>query len=113
MNAVFLSASVPVIGRGNFYEIADPFLIQSAVREFVTVALGRRRVVWGGHPAITPMVWAVCEDLGVKYSDAVILYQSRFFEEDFPAENAHFKNVEYIESSGDRETSLLAMRNTM
>ena len=75
MRAIFLSASVPVVGRGDFYESADPFLIQTAVREFVSVALGRRLIVWGGHPAITPMVWAVCEDLGVSYASAVVLYQ--------------------------------------
>jgi hypothetical protein len=68
MKAVFLSASVPVIGRANYYKTADPFLIQRAVREFVNVALGRRLIVWGGHPAITPMVWAVCEDLGIHYA---------------------------------------------
>lgn len=65
MSAIFLSASIPVPGRGNFYKTADPFLIQTAVREFVTLALGRRMIVWGGHPAITPMVWAVCTDLVV------------------------------------------------
>src|SRR5215475_2836912 len=94
MKAVFLSASVPVIGRGNYYETADPFLIQSAVREFVTVALGRRLIVWGGHPAITPMVWAVCEDLGVSYADAVVLYQSKYFKGLVPEENERFGNVE-------------------
>jgi len=114
MNAVFLSASVPVIGRGNYYETADPFLIQSAVREFVTATLGRRLLVWGGHPAITPMVWAVCEDLGVNYAKAVVLYQSRFFAEVFPEENRRFGNVEYIEAVPDnRQESLLSMRKSM
>src|SRR6266446_3477049 len=113
MNAVFLSASVPVPGRGNYYETANPFLIQTAVREFTTTALGRRLVVWGGHPAITPMVWAVCEDLGVKYSNTVVLYQSKFFEEDFPKENLRFANVKYIEAAGDREKSLYEMRTAM
>ncbi len=64
MGAIFLSASVPVPGRGTYYQSADPFLIQFAVRELITAALGRRLIVWGGHPAITPMVWAACEDLG-------------------------------------------------
>jgi len=114
MSAIFLSASIPVLGRGNYFESADPFLIQIAVREFLTLALGRRRIVWGGHPAITPMVWAVCEDLGVPYSDAVVLYQSRFFEEIFPEENAHFSNVKFVDSvDSDREASLLAMRRAM
>lgn len=114
MSAIFLSASVPIIGRGNYYETADPFLIQSAVREFVTVVLGRRLLVWGGHPAITPMVWAVCEDLGVDFSKAVVLYQSKFFADIFPEENSRFGNVEYIDAVGnDREASLLNMRNAM
>ena len=114
MNAIFLSASVPVMGRGNYYETADPFLIQSAVREFVTVALGRRLIVWGGHPAITPMVWAVCQDLGINYSKAVVLYQSTFFKDMFPEENRRFGNVEYVDSvPGDREASLLRLREVM
>jgi hypothetical protein len=114
MNAIFLSASVPVVGRGTYFETADPFLIQLAVREFMTLALGRRRIIWGGHPAITPMVWAVCEDLGVNYTDAVVLYQSRFFEELFPEENKYFANVTFVDAvEGDREASLLAMRRAM
>lgn len=114
MAQIFLSASVPVQGRGDFFESADPFLIQFAVREFMTVCLGRRRVVWGGHPAITPMVWAVCESLGVSYATAVKLYQSRFFEEWFPEENKKFLNVQFTRAvAGDRAASLELMRRTM
>jgi hypothetical protein len=114
VGAIFLSASVPVAGRGNYYESADPFLIQSAVREFVTAALGRRLIVWGGHPAITPMVWAVCDDLGVSFAKAVVLYQSTFYAEVFPEENKRFGNVQYIKSvSNDREASLLSLRRAM
>ena len=114
MSAIFLSASVPVIGRGNYSETADPFLIQSAVRELVTLVLGRRLLVWGGHPAITPMVWAVCEDLGVNYADAVVMYQSTYFRDIFPEENRHFGNVNYVEAvAGDRNASLLNMRRAM
>ena len=29
---IFLSASIPVKGRGIFYETSDPFLIQTAIR---------------------------------------------------------------------------------
>jgi hypothetical protein len=113
MSAIFLSASVPVAGRP-YFETADPYLIQSAVREFVSVALGRRLIVWGGHPAITPMVWAVCEDLGVAFSKAVVLYQSRFFADVFPEENRRFGNVEYVDAvPGDRDASLLAIRRAM
>lgn len=114
MKAIFLSSSVPAIGRGDFFETADPFLIQTAVREFVSVALGRRLIVWGGHPAITPMVWAVCEDLGVSFANAVIMYQSKFYKDMFPEENKHFGNVVYVDAVGeDREQSLLRMRKDM
>lgn len=114
MGRIFLSASVPVSGRGDFFESANPFLIQFAVRELLTVCLGRRTIIWGGHPAITPMVWAVCEGLGVEYSSAVKLYQSKLFEDIFPEENSRFKNVTYVPAVGnDLQKSLKRMRRTM
>lgn len=114
MGRVFLSAGVPVPGRGDFFESANPFLIQFAVRELLTVCLGRRTIVWGGHPAITPMVWAVCEGLGVEYSSAVKLYQSKLFKDVFPEENLRFKNVIYVPAVGsDLQKSLYRMRRAM
>lgn len=114
MSAIFLSASVPLVGRGNYYETADPFLIQCAVREFVTAVIRDSKIVWGGHPAITPMIWTICQDLGIDYASAVILYQSHYFEDRFPEENQHFGNVVYTEAvSEDREASLLLMREEM
>jgi len=88
MNSLFLSASVPSIDRGTYHETANPFLIQWAVRELVIAAIRKWKIVWGGHPAITPMIWSICEDLKVDYSRSVVLYQSRFFEGQFPEENS-------------------------
>lgn len=114
MSAIFLSASVPIVGRGNYYETADPFLIQIAVRELVFAVIKNHKIVWGGHPAITPMIWTICQDLGVEYSSSVILYQSRFFEDRFPDENRNFSNVVFVERVGDnREASLRVMREAM
>lgn len=114
MSAIFLSASVPVAGRGNYYETANPFLIQFAVRELVKAVIRKTTIVWGGHPAITPMIWAICQDLGVNYAQAVILYQSRFFEAQFPPENANFANIILVDAvAKDREQSLLYLRETM
>lgn len=114
MSSIFLSASVPLVGRGNYHETADPFLIQSAVRELVIAVIKDQKIVWGGHPAITPMIWTICQDLGVDYSSSVILYQSRFFEDRFPEENKHFHNVVLVDKVGEnREASLLAMREEM
>ena len=114
MPAIFLSASIPMVGRGNYHLSADPFLIQIAVREFVIAVIKNQKIVWGGHPAITPMIWTICQDLGVEYSSSVTLYQSRFFEDRFPEENDHFSNVIFVNKVGDdREASLLAMREAM
>jgi hypothetical protein len=114
MGRIFLSASVPVKGRGDFFDSANPFLIQFAVRELLTVCLGRRTIVWGGHPAITPMVWAVCESLGVQYATAVKLYQSRLFQDAFPEENLRFQNVNYVPAVGESlAESLKRMRRAM
>jgi len=50
MDAIFLSASVPISGRGSYHETANPFLIQCAVRELVISVIRTHRIVWGGAP---------------------------------------------------------------
>jgi SLOG cluster3 family len=113
MGAVFLSASVPVEGRQGF-ETASPYLIREAVSALVEVVLGRRLLVWGGHPAITPMIWAAAQDLGVDYASDVRLYQSRYFEDRFPEDNRRFNNVVYTPGVlGDQPASFRVMREQM
>lgn len=112
MKAIFLSASIPALGR-EYYGTANPLLIHAAVRAFLALVLGRRHLVWGGHPSITPMVSAACESLGLQYFDAVTLYQSRAFAKDFPNENDHFDNVVLTPEGVDRDSSLLTLRKTM
>lgn len=112
--AIFLSASVPLVNRSTYHETANAFLIQCAVREFVIAAIRKYKIVWGGHPAITPMIWSICEDLGIDYAQQVILYQSKFFEDQFPEENERFKNVVFTESiDDDKDSSLQRMREEM
>lgn len=114
MTAVFLSASLPIVGRDDYHETSNPFLIQCEVRELVIAIIRERRLVWGGHPSITPMIWTVCQDLGVEYADRVVLYQSCFFEDRFPEETANFNNVEFTPAVPDnREESLALMRQIM
>ena len=114
-SAVFLSASLPDPRRSREYaETADSVAIASAVSALVNVTLGRRLLVWGGHPAITPMIWVVAEKLGVDYAGWVRLYQSRHFVDKFPEENERFLNVTYTSDvEGDRDRSLLLMRERM
>jgi len=113
-DAIFLSAGVPDPRRGPEYaKTADTVAIVAAVSALVHVTLGRRLLVWGGQPAITPMIWFVAEGLGVDYGRWVRLYQSNHFKDEFPEDNKRFSNVEYTEDLGDRERSLLLMRERM
>jgi hypothetical protein len=113
--AIFLSAGIPDPKRGPEYAAtADTVAIASAVSALVHVVLGRRLLVWGGHPAITPLIWAMSEQLGVEYGRWVRLYQSKFFEDQFPQDNQRFQNVTYVDAKpGDLPQSLAAMRSEM
>jgi len=113
--AIFLSASVPDPNRSaEFARTADSVAIQAAVSALIYVILGRRPLVWGGHPAITPMIWVVASDMGVEYGQWVRLYQSRYFEDEFPEDNKLFQNVTFCdEVDRDRNKSLLGMREQM
>lgn len=113
MKDIFLSAGVPGPEDNPYCQTADPLLIHSAVRSLCTLVFGHKRIIWGGHPAITPMMWAACENLGIDYAKTVHLYQSKFFDEYFPEENRMFGNVTYIEARSTREASLAAMRTAM
>lgn len=114
-DAIFLSAGVPDPERGADYAAtADVVAIGAAVSALVHVTLGRRLLVWGGQPAITPMIWVVAEDIGVEYGRWVQLYQTSYFEDRYPEDNVRFNNVTYTENiDGDREKSLLRMRERM
>ena len=114
-DAVFLSAGVPDPKRGPEYAAtADTVAIAAAVSALVHVTLGRRLLVWGGQPAITPMIWVVAQDIGVDYGRWVQLYQSRHFKDEFPEDNERFQNVVFTDDVGhDREKSLRLMRERM
>ncbi|ABA90150.2 hypothetical protein Pcar_2915 [Syntrophotalea carbinolica DSM 2380] len=113
--AIFLSAGVPDPKRGPEYAAtADVVAITAAVSALVHVTLGRRQLVWGGHPAISPMIWVVAQEMGIEYGRWVRLYQSRFFQDEFPEDNDRFQNVIYTPNvPEDREKSLLLMREQM
>jgi hypothetical protein len=114
-DAIFLSAGVPDPKRGPQYaRTADTVAITAAVSALVHVTLGRRLLVWGGQPAITPMIWVVAEALGTDYGGWVKLYQSKHFEDEYPEDNQRFQNVTYTDDVGrDRERSLRLMRERM
>jgi hypothetical protein len=112
---IFLSASVPDERRAPEYAAtSDSIAITAAVAALVHVVLGRRLLVWGGHPAITPMIWTVAEDFRVDYGSWVRLYQSFYFRDEFPEDNERFKNVTFTDViDKDRAKSLRHMRERM
>ena len=113
--AIFLSASVPDPRRSpEFARTSDTVAINAAVSALVHVTMGRRILVWGGHPAITPMIWVVAQTIGIEYGSWVKLYQTLYFEDEFPEDNLRFQNITYTEDvQRNREKSLLAMRERM
>ncbi|MCY4459300.1 MAG: hypothetical protein OXC26_02700 [Albidovulum sp.] len=100
--AVFLSASVPDPSKPHFVEPSDVVDIAAAVKALVYVVLGRRPLIWDGHPAITPMIWAAASSLNVDYSEWVTLYQSRYFEDQYPEDNGRFRNTQYVPAAKSR-----------
>jgi hypothetical protein len=112
VKSIFLSASIsdPTDKKA---VPADPLMIHAAVRSFLALVLGRRRIVWGGHPSITPMVRAACSNLSLDYLDCVTLYQSEFFLEKFPRDNDVFRDIIIVPKGVDKKASLKAMRTAM
>lgn len=111
---IFLSASTPLPDRNpQYYGTSDIIAIRDAVIALATVVLPKHRLIWGGHPSITPLIYYVLEKLDVNIQDHVILYQSKLFEKYFPEDNNKFKNVILTDDLGEREASLKLMRETM
>ena len=112
---IFLSASIPLQKRDPQYiETADIIAIRDAVIALTTVVLPSHRLIWGGHPSITPLVYHVMEKLNLNIQEHITLYQSMFFEKYFPKDNNKFDNIVLTDIvEGDRERSLLHMRNRM
>lgn len=112
---IFLSASIPLPERdAKYIDTADIIAIRDAVIALTTTVLPHHRLIWGGHPSITPLIYYVMQKLNLNIQEHIVLYQSKFFEEFFPKDNNKFNNViltDIIEN--DREKSLLHMRERM
>jgi hypothetical protein len=111
--AVFLSASVPI--REPFTSQFDPMAIREAVIALASIALRERPIVFGGHPAISPLVEHAARSLGA--IENVHIYQSRFFEDKIPEAARKFPNLHWTseepENAPTEGGSLEAMRKEM
>jgi hypothetical protein len=114
LNKIFLSASVPDPARNEqFYGTADIIAIRDAVRALASVVIPKAHLIWGGHPAITPLIRYVFERINRDIKNHVTLYQSDFFREYFPEDNLLFENKVITEAKNDRKSSLKYMREKM
>lgn len=112
---IFLSASVPVIGRadGKYLATADIIAIRDAVIALTSVALPQYHLIWGGHPSITPLIANVLRHSNKEVNASVTVYQSGFFVKEFPKENKDVEHIVVTEDLGDRDKSLDLMRRRM
>ncbi len=117
---VFLSASVPYEKEPGFSVRygAQPIAVREAIKALVTVVVVERPLVFGGHPAITPLVWEAAHDL--RAEEQVYIYQSEVYRERIPPEARFFNNLVWTpvfkgESAGKErdKASVLIMRDWM
>ena len=114
MNHIFLSASIPAKERDvKYFETMDVLAIREAVRALTSVVIPKSILVWGGHPAITPIIKTVADNLSIDCKEHLILYQSDWFRGLFPQENESFQKVIYTKKKSTKIESLQEMRKRM
>lgn len=111
---IFLSASIPIPGR-EFYGTEDVVAIREAVMAFTKVCMEKHLPFYfGGHPAITPLVWEVAKDyLHEEFKTLVHIYQSSWFLGNTPKEVEFYNNVVWTEAKDSILESIEFMRNQM
>lgn len=111
---IFLSASIPLPERNpKYHGTADIIAIRDAVVALATIVLPSHRLIWGGHPSITPLINYVLQKLDIDIQQHITLYQSIFFEKHFPEDNNKFQNVIFTDKLENEKDSLDLMRRTM
>ena len=111
---IFLSASIPVLGR-EFYGTEDVIAIREAIMAFTKVCMEDKiPFYFGGHPAITPLIWEVAKDYAPDdFKGLIRIYQSEFFKDKTPMEVSFFENIVWTERKDDIPSSVAFMRHQM
>lgn len=112
---IFLSASIPSVDRSKeYYETVDVVAVRDAVIALASIVLPHCRLIWGGHPSITPLIVAVLKNYGLIVNNHITLYQSDYFVNDFPEENKDIPHYVCVPSiDNDKDASLALMRERM
>lgn len=111
---IFLSASIPVLGR-EFHGTEDVIAIREAIMAFTKVCMEDKiPFYFGGHPAITPLVWEVAKDYAPDdFKELIRIYQSAYFIDKTPKEVSFFENIVWTDKKDDISSSVTFMRNQM
>jgi len=111
---IFLSASIPVLGR-EFHGTEDVIAIREAIMAFTKVCMDDKiPFYFGGHPAITPLVWEVAKDYAPNdFKEFIRIYQSAYFIDKTPKEVSFFENIVWTDKKDDIPSSVTFMRNQM
>jgi hypothetical protein len=111
---VFLSASIPLKNRdARYHDTADVIAIRDSVMALAVAVLPKQKLIWGGHPSITPLIYYVMNKMNLNIQKHVTIYQSKFFEDHFPSDNNKFENIIFTDNLGDQESSIALMRKRM
>lgn len=114
---VFLSASFPSGERGEGFQPFDAGEIAEAVTAIVRAVLASGgKLVFGGHPTITPLVLMIGSEIGVRH--AVNVFQSEWFKDRITAETirlygSEIGSIHWTRRCPTRDHSLLEMRRLM
>lgn len=128
MKNIFLSASIPTSDRDpKYFESADVVAIRDSILALVEFCLRNdTRIIWGGHPAITPLVYQAIHLYNTHddFSDFhamdeatvqkhVTIFQSEYYKGKYPKDNEFFHNIRFVRSLGEKKASIDEMRKVM
>jgi hypothetical protein len=110
--SLFLSASIPIPGRAPFDTDIEKHRIREAILALVTACNDAGfHLVFGGHPAISPLVDHASRSLGNQ--DDISIYQSRYFEDWMPKVAKRFPGLVFTERATTQDDSIAIMRDQM
>lgn len=113
MKKIFLSASIPTLGR-EYFEGSNPLLIREAVVAFTRVCMEYNiEFYFGGHPAISPLVYQIAKNYIGDKEAPIRIYQSEWFKDMTPAEIKYYGNIVWTPKCEDVGSSVQLMRKLM
>jgi len=112
---VLLSASVPYPGRNELYlKTANVIAIKSSIKALAQIFVPRSNIVFGSHPAITPLLYNMLRQMPEEFHTRIKPYVSRVFEGNFPPDLGKFIDIKYTENvGGDLDQSKDFLRQCM